>query len=199
MMASVSGIRSRRVVPLPTRESISTLPPISLHVGPDHVHPHPASADIGHRGSRGLDFRLPPSEPKVIRDASAAAVAVCGFQELLKYSPDDGPIAAAVRSILSRLLPGADCLTNTRPVPACCGTARWAMVRGRAQNAYTSWGDYYLMEALDRELHGGATGLNGGASRRNCNRGNTGFCSPRPGYIYRTDVVILCWNDICIR
>ncbi len=28
---------------------------------------------------------------------------------------------------------------------------------GSAKNAYTSWGDYYLMEALDRELHKGET------------------------------------------
>jgi len=28
---------------------------------------------------------------------------------------------------------------------------------GSAQNAYMSWGDYYLMEALDRELHHGET------------------------------------------
>lgn len=102
------------------------------------------------------DFRLPPSEPKVIRDASAAAVAVCGFQELLKYSPDDGPIAAAVRSILSRLS-RADCLNEDEACPGVLRNGQVGNGRGRAQNAYTSWGDYYLMEALDRELHGGAT------------------------------------------
>jgi hypothetical protein len=34
---------------------------------------------------------------------------------------------------------------------SCCGVQK----RGQGgKNGYTSWGDYYLMEALDRELTG---------------------------------------------
>lgn len=101
------------------------------------------------------DFRLPPSGPKAIRDTSAAAVAVCGFQELFKHCPGDGPIAAAAQSILSRLC-RADCLNDD---DACPGVLKNGQVGGGGgvQNAYTSWGDYFLMEALDRALHGGTT------------------------------------------
>jgi unsaturated chondroitin disaccharide hydrolase len=101
------------------------------------------------------DFRLPPSGQKPIRDTSAAAVAVCGFQELLKHNPGEGPIAAAAQAILSRLC-RPDCLNEDA---ACPGVLRSGQVGGGggAQNAYTSWGDYFLMEALDRALHGGAT------------------------------------------
>jgi unsaturated chondroitin disaccharide hydrolase len=102
------------------------------------------------------DFRLPPSGRTFIRDSSAAAVAVCGFQELLKHTPDDGPITAAAQSILSRLC----CEDYLNADESCPGVLKNGQVgggRGGARNAYTSWGDYFLMEALDRELHGGAT------------------------------------------
>jgi unsaturated chondroitin disaccharide hydrolase len=44
---------------------------------------------------------------------------------------------------------------------ACPGVLRDGQVGangpGSAQNAYMTWGDYYLMEAFDRELHKGET------------------------------------------
>ena len=97
------------------------------------------------------DFRLPPSGQKFIRDASAASVAVCGFQELLKYKPDDGQVAGAAQQLLSRLCSG-DYLNCDDACPGMLKNGQVGDGNGGARNAYTSWGDYYLMEALAREL-----------------------------------------------
>jgi unsaturated chondroitin disaccharide hydrolase len=102
------------------------------------------------------DFRLPPGETP-LRDSSAAAVVVCGYQELEKLGAADVLITKTKEALLQQL-----CRENSLNADeACRGILRDGQVGGAgpgsARNAYTSWGDYYLMEALDRELHRGET------------------------------------------
>jgi unsaturated chondroitin disaccharide hydrolase len=96
------------------------------------------------------DFKLTPAAPK-IRDASAASVAICGFQELAKHQVADFGILKAKRALLDRLC-SKDYLNYDE---SCPGLQKYGLVGDRnkmGKNAYTSWGDYYLMEALSREL-----------------------------------------------
>ena len=92
------------------------------------------------------DFRLPAGDPK-LRDSSAAAIAASGFLELVKHLPGDRELAPAADRLLARLT-SEDYLN---PDPACPGLLRFGEVGdgvGRARTAYTSWGDYFLMETL---------------------------------------------------
>jgi unsaturated chondroitin disaccharide hydrolase len=102
------------------------------------------------------DFRLPAGE-KPLRDTSAAAVVVCGYQELEKLGAADATISK-VKAALLRNLCKAKYQNDDEK---CSGVLRDGQVGangpGSAQNAYVSWGDYYLMEALDRELHDSET------------------------------------------
>jgi len=92
------------------------------------------------------DFNEVP-HPERVRDASAGAVAACGFQELARHGAADAEITSAKQSLLARLCNNDYVDFNE----ACCGVQK----RGQGgKNGYTSWGDYYLMEALDRELNG---------------------------------------------
>jgi len=96
------------------------------------------------------DFKLPKGARR-IRDASAASIAICGMQELLKRHGEDKAISEATLQLLSRLC-DADYLDSNE---ACPGLQKYGMVGdgpGMAKNAYTSWGDYFLMEALSRQL-----------------------------------------------
>ena len=96
------------------------------------------------------DFKLIPAAPR-IRDASAASVAICGFQELLKHQAGDQQLQTAAQKLLLRLC-SEDYLDRN---PNCPGLQKNGMVgdgNKMGKNAYTSWGDYYLMEALSREL-----------------------------------------------
>jgi unsaturated chondroitin disaccharide hydrolase len=90
------------------------------------------------------DFRLPPNAAQV-RDASAAAVAVCGLQELQRLNAADAPIVKIKEALLQRLC-SAEYLD---PNEDCPGVLRSAY--GNLP-AYSSWGDYFFMEALSREL-----------------------------------------------
>ena len=99
------------------------------------------------------DFRLPSGEAP-LRDTSAAAVVACACQELEKLGAADLLISKMKKSLLANL-----CTEQYLEFDENCpGVLREAQVgfngAGSAQNAYTSWGDYFLMEALDRELHG---------------------------------------------
>jgi unsaturated chondroitin disaccharide hydrolase len=103
------------------------------------------------------DFRLTAGQPP-LRDSSAAAAAVCGLQELLVSLPDDATLSDAANSLLTTL-----CARYVNHDPACLGVLGEAQVGDgliegsplyRAKSVYTSWGDYYLMEALARHLHG---------------------------------------------
>jgi unsaturated chondroitin disaccharide hydrolase len=96
------------------------------------------------------DFDLPPTENR-LRDASAAAIAVCGFQEVLRHEPEAAGLRAAARRMLTRL-----CSPEELNLDASCpGLLRRSQVGNRpgaALNAYASWGDYFMMEALTNEL-----------------------------------------------
>ena len=92
------------------------------------------------------DFRLPASE-KPLRDASAASVAVCAIQELEKLGAAEASMTKLKHALLTRLC-SADYLDFNE---ACPGVQKLGQA-GISRNAYTSWGDYYLMEGLSREL-----------------------------------------------
>jgi unsaturated chondroitin disaccharide hydrolase len=92
------------------------------------------------------DFRL-PAGAKPVRDASAAAVAVCGFQELQKLGAADSAILKAKEALLDRIC--RDDYLNFED--HCRGVLRYGIGIGDTIG-YSSWGDYYLMEALAREL-----------------------------------------------
>ncbi len=102
------------------------------------------------------DFRLPSGE-KPLRDSSAAAVAACAFQELERIGAADTIILRKKESLLEHLCSGAYLNFNR----ACPGILRDGQIGsdtpGSAQNAYLSWGDYFLMEALAGKLLGAQT------------------------------------------
>lgn len=91
------------------------------------------------------DFRL-PANAEPVRDASAAVVAVCGFQELARHHVADFDILNAKHKLLDRV-----CESYLDFNEACPGVLKSAY---GDQPAYSSWGDYFLMEALARELSG---------------------------------------------
>ncbi|MES2438024.1 MAG: glycoside hydrolase family 88 protein [Verrucomicrobiota bacterium] len=96
------------------------------------------------------DFRLAAGEAP-LRDSSAAAVAVCAIQELEALGRSEPALTGAKEAMLGRLM-SPDYLDRD---PACRGVLKQGQVGdgvGRARSAYTSWGDYYFMEALGREL-----------------------------------------------
>jgi unsaturated chondroitin disaccharide hydrolase len=92
------------------------------------------------------DFRLPPNAQPV-RDASAAVVAVCGIQELAKHNVADLGILNAKQILLDRVC-SEDYLDSSDSCPGVLKNAYGD------KSAYSSWGDYFLMEALSRELKG---------------------------------------------
>jgi unsaturated chondroitin disaccharide hydrolase len=95
------------------------------------------------------DFHETP-HPARVRDASAGAIAVCGFQELAKHGAVDAEIQKIKQALLGRL-----CSDDYLDFNDVC---RGLQKRGQGgKNGCTSWGDYYLMEALSRELGQGET------------------------------------------
>lgn len=90
------------------------------------------------------DFRLPANAERV-RDASAAVLAVCGFQELARHHVADLDILQAKHALLDMVCSG-DYLDFNDACPGVLKSAYGNRV------AYSSWGDYFLMEALSREL-----------------------------------------------
>jgi unsaturated chondroitin disaccharide hydrolase len=90
------------------------------------------------------DFRLPPDADPV-RDASAAAVMICGIQELEGLNAADPLLLKVKKSLLARIC-SADYLDTN---PQCPGVLKNGY---GSRAAYSSWGDYFLMEAVAREL-----------------------------------------------
>jgi unsaturated chondroitin disaccharide hydrolase len=98
------------------------------------------------------DFRLSAGQTP-LRDTSAAAIVACGYQELEKLGVADALITKTKESLLQNLC-SEPCLNFDATCPGVLRDGQvGAEVPGSAQNAYVTWGDYYLMEALDRELH----------------------------------------------
>jgi unsaturated chondroitin disaccharide hydrolase len=95
------------------------------------------------------DFKLPPDAPR-IRDSSALAVALCGFVELAKLGGEDSEFLHSVRPMLLRLCQ-EDYLDVDENFRSLLKRSYGDLV------AYSSWGDHFLMEALDRGLHAGET------------------------------------------
>jgi unsaturated chondroitin disaccharide hydrolase len=99
------------------------------------------------------DFGLPEGTHP-LRDSSAAAIAACGLQEIALHCPGDASVATEARRILARLCEPAYLDTDTN----CPGLLRNAQVGngtvGQALSVYASWGDYFFLEALNRELTG---------------------------------------------
>ena len=92
------------------------------------------------------DFRL-PANAAPIRDSSAAAIAVCGFQELAELDAANPQILKTKDALLDALC-GPKYLDNDANCPGVLKSAYGDKV------AYSSWGDYFFMEALARELSG---------------------------------------------
>jgi unsaturated chondroitin disaccharide hydrolase len=92
-----------------------------------------------------------PAGSNAIRDASAASIAVCGFQELVKHRPAETWLCSAAAALLNRLC-SHDYLDFNENCPGILKFAQIGDDECGAKNAYTSWGDYFLMEALAREL-----------------------------------------------
>jgi unsaturated chondroitin disaccharide hydrolase len=96
------------------------------------------------------DFKLSPGiEP--IRDSSAGAIAVCGLKELARHDSSEGRFSETANRLLSRLCT-EDYLNFDAGCPGVLRNAQVGDGPARAQNVYASWGDYFLMEALGREL-----------------------------------------------
>lgn len=98
------------------------------------------------------DFKLPAGEAP-LRDASAAAIVVCGYQELEKLGAADALISKTRESLLQNLCTNKYLNFDETCSGVLCEGQVNAYGPGTAANAYMTWGDYYLMEALDRELH----------------------------------------------
>jgi len=95
------------------------------------------------------DFRL-PANAEPVRDTSAAVIAVCGFQELAKHQVADLEILKTKQALLDHVC-SEDYLNFN---DACPGVLKSAY---GDKAAYSSWGDYFLMEALATELKLGET------------------------------------------
>ena len=96
------------------------------------------------------DFKLDEGGPH-IRDASAASIAVCALQELEQLGEADHSMLATKKALLGRVC-SDDYLDFD---PAIRGVQKKGEIGdgvGKAKYAYTSWGDYFLMEGVAREL-----------------------------------------------
>lgn len=96
------------------------------------------------------DFKLPAGSPP-IRDSSAAAIAVCGFQELIQLGSNLASLTPAVECLLDRLC-AEDYLDPDDQCPGVLRDAQTGFAGDVGLNAYASWGDYFLMEGLCRQL-----------------------------------------------
>jgi unsaturated chondroitin disaccharide hydrolase len=111
--------------------------------------------NLGDDGIPVWDFKLQEGEFPLL-DTSAASPAVCGIQELEKLGVQDEILKKAKNQMLAALVSG-EYLNADENVPGVLYEAEVGDGVGKARTAYTSWGDYYLMEALDVELNRGET------------------------------------------
>jgi len=94
------------------------------------------------------DFKLTADAPHIV-DTSAAVIAMCGFDEILKYRSMP-KVEEYIKNTLEII-----CEEYVNLDLSCRGILKDAQVGDKvkiAKNAYTSWGDYFLMEILVRRL-----------------------------------------------
>lgn len=94
------------------------------------------------------DFRLKPQAPHIY-DTSAAVIAMCGFDETLKYHNQPN-LRKYIEETLTKI-----CNEYINADQDCRGILKDGQVGDKvkiAKNAYTSWGDYFLMEILARVI-----------------------------------------------
>lgn len=96
------------------------------------------------------DFRLGEGE-EPLRDSSAAAIAVCAIQELDRCGHADKEMLVTKDALLARLC-SEDYLDDRPEVRGVLKKGQVGDGIGKARSAYTSWGDYFFMEGLAREL-----------------------------------------------
>ncbi len=85
-------------------------------------------------------------------DTSAASPAVCGILELEKWGVQSPKLETAKNQMLEALTSG-EYLNTDENIQGILSDAEVGDGVGKARYAFTSWGDYYLMEALDRVLY----------------------------------------------
>ncbi len=101
------------------------------------------------------DFKLPSSEDKTIRDSSAASIAVCGLYELQKYFSDDKLLYKTSEDLLNKLC-SEEYTDYDLNCPGILKKSEIAKIHNGmaiAQNVYSSWGDYFFMEALAKKIY----------------------------------------------
>jgi len=97
------------------------------------------------------DFR----EQTEIRDSSAASIAAAGLYELAALCTKANDYSEKADRLLIKL--AKDYVDYNEQVPGVLSRAQVGDGVGKARNAFTSWGDYFLMEALARRLFKQAT------------------------------------------
>lgn len=90
------------------------------------------------------DFHV-AADNQPMRDASAAVIAACGIQELAKHGVGDANLLKIKDALLDRVCKD-DYIDSNAMCPGILKSAYGD------KPAYSSWGDYFLMEALAREL-----------------------------------------------
>ncbi|MCU4677346.1 glycoside hydrolase family 88 protein [Catenovulum sp. 2E275] len=87
------------------------------------------------------------------RDSSAAAIAVCGLLELVKYlplqDPDRETYLIAAKAIMASLIENYSCDSNV-PGTGLLKHAVYHKPKNIGVDDYCTWGDYFYMEALVR-------------------------------------------------
>ena len=97
------------------------------------------------------DFHLSPADNPE-RDASAAAIMVCGLQELEKHQAAETAMLQIKSALLAKICTD-DYLNSDADCRGVLKKCQIGNVPGKMGYSYTSWGDYFLMEALGRELN----------------------------------------------
>ena len=90
------------------------------------------------------DFRLPDDMPKN-KDSSAAAIAACGFMEILKHIPNEQLLIEWTDKLLFELADERYTDYNVE----CPGVLKEC----NGNHTYAIFGDYYYMEALAKKLY----------------------------------------------
>jgi unsaturated chondroitin disaccharide hydrolase len=107
--------------------------------------------NLGTDGIPVWDFKMLEGDNFQL-DTSAASPAVGGILELEKWGVQNPKLETAKNQMLEALTSG-EYLNPDENIQGILSHAEVGNGVGKARYAYTSWGDYYLMEALDRVLY----------------------------------------------